>query len=68
MGAKGDLPHSGDVCRTPSADLGKSHWGFAIMHPSQYGVKGDKWCAVGNLVGRGAILTIMGINNRDSIS
>ena len=38
MGAKGDLPHSGDVCRTP-ADLGKSCWGFAIMHPYQYGVK-----------------------------
>ena len=39
MGAKGDLPHSGDVYRTPSADLGKSRWGFAIMHPYQYGVK-----------------------------
>ena len=38
MGAKGDLPHSGVVCRTP-ADLGKSYRGFAIMRPYQYGVK-----------------------------
>ena len=66
MGVKGHLPHSGDVCRAPSADLGKSRWGFAIMHPCQYGVKGDKWCVVCNLVGQGAILTIMGINNRTS--
>ena len=64
MGAKGDLPHSGDVCWAPSADLGKSHRGLAIMHPQQHGVKWDKWCAVCNLVGQGAILTIMGINNR----
>ena len=61
---KGDLPHSGDVCRAPSADLGKSHLGFAIMHLYQHGVKGDEWCVVCNLVGRGTILTIMGINNR----
>ena len=66
MCVKGHLPHSGDVCRAPSADLGKSHWGFAIMHPYQYGVKGDKWCVVCNLVSWGAILTIMGINNRTS--
>ena len=47
MSAKGDLPHSGDVCRTPSADLGKSCWGFAIMHPCQYGVKrGSMVCGV----------------------
>ena len=39
MGAQGDLPHARDVCRTPSADLGKSHWDFAIIHPYQYGVK-----------------------------
>ena len=37
---RGDLPHLGDVCQTPSADLGKSRQGFAIMHPYQYGVKG----------------------------
>ena len=64
MGAQGDLPHLGDVCRAPSVDLGKSHLGFAIMHPYQHGVKGDKWCVVCNLVSQGAILTIMGINNR----
>ena len=39
IGNRGDLPHSGDVCRTPSADLGKSGQGFAIMHSYQYGVK-----------------------------
>ena len=38
-GNMGDLPHLGDVCQTPSADLGKSRRGFAIMHPYQYGVK-----------------------------
>ena len=66
MGVKGHLPHSGDVHRAPSADLGKTRWGFAIMHPCQYGVKGHKWCAVCNMVGQGAILTITGINNRTS--
>ena len=66
MGTKGNLPHSGDVCWAPSADLRKSHRGLAIMHPHQPGVKGDKWCAVCNLVGQGAILTIMGINSRTS--
>ena len=30
----------GDVCRTPSADLGKFCWGFAIKHSSNMGVKG----------------------------
>ena len=39
MGVKGHLPHSGDVCWAPPADLGKSHWGLAIMHPYQFGVK-----------------------------
>ena len=53
MGVKGHLPHSRDVCWAPPADLGKSHWGLAIMRPSQYGVKGDKWCVVCNLVGQG---------------
>ena len=38
MGVKGHLPHSGDVCWAP-ADLGKSRWGLAIMHPYQFGVK-----------------------------
>ena len=28
-----------DVCWAPPADLGKSHWGLAIMHPYQFGVK-----------------------------
>ena len=40
MGTTGDSPCLGDVCRTPSADLGKSHWGFAIKHSSNMGVKG----------------------------
>ena len=39
MGVKGHLPHSGDVCWAPPADLGKSRWGLAIMHPWQFGVK-----------------------------
>ena len=39
MGVKGHLPHSGDVCWAPPADLGKSLWGLAIMHPYQIGVK-----------------------------
>ena len=44
---RGDLPHSGDVCRTPSADLEKSHQGFEIMHPYQYGIKrGSMVCGV----------------------
>ena len=29
----------GDVCWAPPADLGKSHWGLAIMHPCQFEVK-----------------------------
>ena len=37
MGVKGHLPHSGDVCWAPPADLGKSRWGLAIMHPYQMG-------------------------------
>ena len=40
MGVKGHLPHSGDVCWAPPADLGKSRWGFAIKHSSNMGVKG----------------------------
>ena len=40
MGTIGDSPCLGDVCRTPSADLGKSHQGFAIKHSSNMGVKG----------------------------
>ena len=40
MGTTGDSPYLGDVCRTPSADLGKSHRGFAIKHSSNMGVKG----------------------------
>ena len=40
MGTIGDSPCLGDVCRTPSADLGKSRWGFAIKHSSNMGVKG----------------------------
>ena len=40
MGTIGDSPCLGDVCRTPSADLGKSHRGFAIKHSSNMGVKG----------------------------
>ena len=28
-----------DVCWAPPADLGKSRWGLAIMHPYQFGVK-----------------------------
>ena len=28
-----------DVCWAPPADLGKSCWGLAIMHPYQFGVK-----------------------------
>ena len=40
MGTIGDSPSLGDVCRTPSADLGKSHQGFAIKHSSNMGVKG----------------------------
>ena len=39
MGVKGHSPHSGDVCWAPPADLGKSHWGLAIIHPCQFGVK-----------------------------
>ena len=39
MGVKGHLPSSGDVCWVPPADLGKSRWGLAIMHPYQFGVK-----------------------------
>ena len=39
MGVKGHLPRSGDVCWAPPADLGKSRWGLAIMHPYQFGVK-----------------------------
>ena len=33
-----------------------------------HGVKGDKWCAVCNLVGWGAILTITGINDRTPLA
>ena len=40
VGTTGDSPYLGDVCRTPSADLGKSRWGFAIKHSSNMGVKG----------------------------
>ena len=40
MGTIGDSPYLGDVCRTPSADLGKSCRGFAIKHSSNMGVKG----------------------------
>ena len=40
MGTIGDSPYLGDVCRTPSADLRKSRWGFAIKHSSNMGVKG----------------------------
>ena len=40
MGTIGDSPCLGDVCRTPSADLGKSRRGFAIKHSSNMGVKG----------------------------
>ena len=40
VGAIGDSPYLGDACRTPSADLGKSCWGFAIKHSSNMGVKG----------------------------
>ena len=39
MGVKGYLSHLGDVCWALPADLGKSHWGLAIMHPWQSGVK-----------------------------
>ena len=38
-GCKRYLSHSRDVCWAPSADLGKSRWGLAIMHPCQVGVK-----------------------------
>ena len=37
---KGGSPGLGNVCRTPSADLGKSHRGFATKHSSNMGVKG----------------------------
>ena len=40
MGTIGDSPYLGDVCGTPSADLGKSRRGFAIKHSSNMGVKG----------------------------
>ena len=40
VGTIGDSPKLGDVCRTPSADLGKSCRGFAIKHFSNMGVKG----------------------------
>ena len=40
VGTIGDSLYLGDVCRTPSADLGKSRWGFAIKHSSHMGVKG----------------------------
>ena len=40
MGTIRDSPYLGDVCRTPSADLGKSRWGFASKHSSNVGVKG----------------------------
>ena len=40
MGTIGDSPYLGNVCRTPSADLGKSRRGFAIKHSSNMGVKG----------------------------
>ena len=46
MGVKGHLPHSGDVCWAPPADLGKSRWGLAIMHPWQFGVK---WGSIAGL-------------------
>ena len=39
VGTIGDSPYLGDVCRTPSADLGKSRRGFAIKHSSNMGVK-----------------------------
>ena len=39
MGVKGHLPHSGDAYWAPPADLGKSRWGLAIMHPHPFGVK-----------------------------
>ena len=39
MGTTGDSPCLGDVCRTPSADLGKSRQDFAIKHSSNMGVK-----------------------------
>ena len=40
-GNRWDLPHLGDVCQTPFADLEKSHRGFAIIHPYQkWGKKG----------------------------
>ena len=39
--------------------------GWSGGHPHHNGIiGGDKWCAVCNLVGRGAILTITGINSR----
>ena len=40
MGTIWDSPYLGEVCRTPSADLGKSRQGFAIKHSSNMGVKG----------------------------
>ena len=40
MGTIGNSLYLGDVCRTPSVDLGKSRWGFAIKHSSNMGVKG----------------------------
>ena len=35
-----------DVCWAPPADLGKSRWGLAIMHPYQFGVK---WGSIAGL-------------------
>ena len=49
MGVKGHLPHSGDACWAPPADLGKSHWGLAIMHPWQFGVKWESMAGLHQL-------------------
>ena len=46
MGVKGHLPHSGDVCWAPPADLGKSRWGWQSWHPYQFGVK---WGSIAGL-------------------
>ena len=58
-----------DVCWAPPADLGKSRWGLAIMHPYQFGVK---WGSITGLhrlswvnLGGVPVVIYMGVGNAD---
>ena len=69
MGVKGDLSQSGDACCAQPADLGKSRWGLAIMHPHPFEVKRGSIAGLHRLswvnLGGVPVVVYMGVGNAD---